>query len=104
MGPRGSSSEGGSGRASASSSSISSSFSWEAGSGLCTLTGVRENLGPADQRFGLAACISLFCFPLQAGSFLTGEVAEFGVWALVLLIGFVGLVDVVLLPWLVVAC
>ena len=103
MGPKGSSSEGGSGRASAISSS--SSFSWEASSGLCTLTDVGENLGPAVQRFGLAGCMSSFCSPLPGGSFVIGEVAEFGVWASVLVIGFIGLIDVfVLLPWLIVVC
>ena len=36
---------------------------------------------------------------------MIGEVAEFGVWASVLVIGFIGLIDVfVLLPWLIVVC
>ena len=103
IGPKGSSSEGGSGRARCSSSSRS--LSWEISSGLCTLTNIGEKLGPAVLRFALAACVPLFCSPSPEGFFLVGAAAEFGVWASVPEIGFIDLIGiVVLLPWLIVVC
>ena len=47
----------------------------------------------------------MFCFPFLGGSFVIDEVVEFGVWASVLVVGFIGLIVVfVLLPWLIVVC
>ena len=64
-----------------------------------------EKLGPEILRFGLAACVPLFCSPSPEGFFLIGEAAEFGVWASLPEIGFIGLIGViVLLPWLIVVC
>ena len=69
------------------------------------LTNAGENLGPAILRFGLAACVPLFCSPFPEGFFVVSEVAEFGVWASVPEIGFIDLIGiVVLLPWLIVVC
>ena len=77
----------------------------EISSGLCTLTNAGEKLGPAIPRFGLAACVPLFCFLSPEGFFLIGEAAEFGVWASLPEIGFIDLMGiVVLLPWLIVVC